>query len=116
MSSPVYDPKRGVHVKNYKTLYDPSDYQSANVSYIFGVPSGEVIDVTVDEIANLKRQRLVIYDNKYRCFVFLDENYREVRKFLNSDKKLSEISNILNNFNLNEKDFKINEDTTTSLV
>lgn len=78
------------------------------LSYIFGLPSGEVIDVTKDDIISLKKERLVKYDNKYRSFTFLDLNRDSVIKMINKNKNtLESIFNFMDMIGISKNDFHI---------
>lgn len=74
-------------IKTYKKF---ESVDNMITTYIFGIPSGEVIDVTEDEIVMLKKQRILKYDNKYRAFIFLDLNYNTIMKILNRSTKSAE--------------------------
>ena len=67
-------------------IYDFRTFEAveANVitDYIVGTPSGEVIDVNSEMFVTLKKQRLIVYNQKTKYFTFLDQNYKYISKMV----------------------------------
>jgi hypothetical protein len=83
--------------------------------YIIGMPSGEVIDVDEDDIVNLKKQRLLKFDQKVKCFTFLDQNYKMVRKYLVTDERMNVIKDFFKSIDVSMKDVEIHDDLSVSV-
>jgi len=92
-------------IKNFQ-LFESID--DVITSYIIGIPSGEVIDLNEDDIVNLKKERLIIYDSKYRMFVYLDENRRNISNFLNKNiDGIEKVKSFLSHIKIKEDDYRI---------
>lgn len=76
-------------------------------SYIFGIPSGEVINLTDDEIVKLKRERVIKYESRYRAFTFLDLNRSIVIKMLGRDNTHESIFNFMKSIGISEGDYYV---------
>jgi len=60
--------------------------QAYIMEYIVGNPSGEVIDVTLDEFEKLAKARVLRYNKEKKFYMFLDANYNSVRSILGRAK------------------------------
>lgn len=90
--------------------------QQENVvtEYVVGIPSGEVIDVSQDEFAKLKKARVLRYDQHKKMFTFLDANYSSVRRIIsNSPERLAYIDYIMDALKVEK--YKIKEDLTVDV-
>ena len=68
-------------IKDFK-MFEGGNGVSVITSYIVGLPSGEVIDISADDFVELKKERVVRYDRDRHFFTFMDENYKTIRKIL----------------------------------
>ena len=53
-----------------------------NTDYLIGIPSGQIIDIYYKEINNLKQEGLISFDNKWMSYVFNDNNYYNILRYL----------------------------------
>jgi len=83
--------------------------------YIIGIPSGEVIDVNDDDIVTLKKQRLLKFERNLKCFTFLDQNYKMVRKHLITEERLDKIKSFFDSIDVSMKFVEIHDDMSVSV-
>jgi len=94
-------------VLRYRT-FEKLEQENVVTEYIVGIPSGEVIDVTSDEFARLRKARVIRYDQQKKMFRFLDANYSSVKKVIfNSPDRLAHIDYVMDALKI--KRYKINE-------
>lgn len=53
-----------------------------NTNYLIGLPSGQIIDIYYKEINNIKQEGLISYHNNIMSYVFKDEDYEKVMRYL----------------------------------
>jgi len=53
-----------------------------NDEYLIGLPSGQIIDIDYKMINNLKQEGYIVYNKKYMSYVFKDEVYLKILKYL----------------------------------
>lgn len=53
-----------------------------NTDYLIGLPSGQIIDIYYKEINNIKQEGLISYHNNLMSYVFKDEDYEKVMRYL----------------------------------
>jgi hypothetical protein len=54
--------------------------------YIVGYPSGEVIDISIDDFEKLRKARVLRYDKDKKFFFFLDVNYNSIKSIIKKSK------------------------------
>lgn len=90
-------------------IKDIEIFDNVITDYIVGMPSGEVIDVTSDEFIKLKKGKLIKYHKPKKYFMFIDENYTNIKKILNRDpNKIQFIHYFMDQINVTK--YKINDD------
>jgi len=62
-------------IKEYKQF-------EINTEYLIGLPSGQIIDIYYKEINNLKQEGYISYHNNLMSYIFKDEDYEKVLRYL----------------------------------
>jgi len=72
-----------------------------NDKYLIGLPSGQIIDIEYKQINNLKQDGLIVYDKKWKSYVFKDDDFNEILRKLNkielNKSSMDEIVQFFNN-------------------
>ena len=106
-----------------KLICDIGKFQYDNVSndekmtYIIGYPSGEVIDIKINQINDLKQEGVIFFERKWGKYAFVDEHRDKVIDRL---RKISKNKSFEENFltmrcELDYKDFNINKDFSVDI-
>jgi hypothetical protein len=92
-------------------------FKNQDLTPIIGLPSGEVIDVTYEEVKFMKAQRLIKLDKRYDDFTFLDHNYKIILKILRcSEERTEAIYKILDRFVKSRDLIRINDDLSVNVM
>jgi len=97
----------------YETLDGDTPLPGVITSYVVGMPSGEVIDITDDQFINLKKQRLIRYNKGGMYFTFLDENYLMVKKLTQDPMKIQYIHYCMESFKISN--YTVNADLSVDV-
>ena len=58
-----------------------------NTDYLIGLPSGQIIDIHQGNINNLKQEGLIGYNDKLMSYVFKDDLYDTILRYLNRNNE-----------------------------
>lgn len=84
---------------------------------LVGKPSGEYLEISVDEFSVLNDNRLLMYDTLLKIMTFQDKDYDKIVKFLNI-KKIDQNKENIKRFldSVHVVNYKINEDYTVDVL